>query len=124
MITYVMTQAENELAQIIWEAEPVQSGQLVKLAAERLGWKKSTTYTVLRKICENGIFQNNDTVVSSLMSREEYARRKGENYLEENYGGSLPKFVAAFLQHRKLSRKDLEELEKLIDYYGEDLRAH
>lgn len=124
MITYVMTQAENELAQIIWEAEPVQSGQLVKLAAERLGWKKSTTYTVLRKICENGIFQNNDTVVSSLMSREEYARRKGENYLEENYGGSLPKFVAAFLQHRKLSRKDLEELEKLIDDYGEDLRAH
>ena len=124
MITYVMTQAENELAQIIWEAEPVQSGQLVKLAAERLGWKKSTTYTVLRKICENGIFQNNDTIVSSLMSKEEYARRKGENYLEENYGGSLPKFVAAFLQHRKLSRKDLEELEKLIDDYGEDLRAH
>ena len=124
MITYVMTQAENELAQIIWEAEPVQSGQLVKLAAERLGWKKSTTYTVLRKICENGIFQNNDTVVSSMMSREEYARRKGENYLEENYGGSLPKFVAAFLQHRKLSRKDLEELEKLIDDYGEDLRVH
>ena len=124
MITYVMTQAENELAQIIWEAEPVQSGQLVKLAAERIGWKKSTTYTVLRKICENGIFQNNDTVVSSLMSREEYARRKGENYLEENYGGSLPKFVAAFLQHRKLSRKDLEELEKLIDDYSEDLRAH
>lgn len=124
MITYVMTQAENELAQIIWEAEPVQSGQLVKLAAERLGWKKSTTYTVLRKICENGIFQNNDTVVSSLMSKEEYARRKGENYLEENYGGSLPKFVAAFLQHKKLSRKDLEELEKLIDDYGEDLRAH
>ena len=124
MITYVMTQAENELAQIIWEAEPVQSGQLVKLAAERIGWKKSTTYTVLRKICENEIFQNNDTVVSSLMSKEEYARRKGENYLEENYGGSLPKFVAAFLQHRKLSRKDLEELEKLIDDYGEDLRAH
>ncbi len=124
MITYVMTQAENELAQIIWEAEPVQSGQLVKLAAERLGWKKSTTYTVLRKICENGIFQNNDTIVSSLMIREEYARRKGENYLEENYGGSLPKFVAAFLQHRKLSRKDLEELEKLIDDYGEDIRAH
>ena len=119
-----MTQAENELAQIIWEAEPVQSGQLVKLAAERIGWKKSTTYTVLRKICENEIFQNNDTVVSSLMSKEEYARRKGENYLEENYGGSLPKFVAAFLQHRKLSRKDLEELEKLIDDYSEDLRAH
>ena len=124
MITYVMTQAENELAQIIWEAEPVQSGQLVKLVAERLGWKKSTTYTVLRKICENGIFQNNDTVVSSLMSKEEYARRKGENYLEENYGGSLPKFVAAFLQHKKLSRKDLEELEKLIDDYGEDIRTH
>ena len=120
MVIYVMTQAENELAQIIWEEEPVPSGKLVKLAAERLGWKKSTTYTGLRKICENGIFQNKDTVVSSLMSREEYARRKGENYLEENYNGSLSGFVAAFLEHKKLKRKEIEELAKLIEDYRED----
>ena len=75
MIIYVMTQAENDLAQLIWETEPIRSGELVKLAAERLGWKKSTTYTVLRKICENGIFRNQDTMVTSLMTKEEYARR-------------------------------------------------
>ena len=121
MLTYIMTQAENELAQIIWESEPVQSGQLVKLAQQRLGWKKSTTYTVLRKICENGIFKNEDTIVTSMMSREEYAGRKGENYLEENYNGSLPNFVASFLQHKKLNRKELEELEQLISKYSKDL---
>ena len=120
MVVYVMTEAENQLAQIIWEQEPVGSGQLVKLAAERLNWKKSTTYTVLRKICENGIFQNEQAVVTSLMSREEYARRKGERYLEENYGGSLPGFVAAFLKKKKLSRQEIEELARMIEEYGED----
>lgn len=121
MIIYVMTQAENDLAQLIWETEPIRSGELVKLAAERLGWKKSTTYTVLRKICENDIFQNQDTMVSSLMTKEEYARRKGENYLEENYQGSLSGFVAAFLEHKKLNRKELEKLEKMIESYKEEL---
>ena len=104
MIIYVMTQAENDLAQLIWETEPIRSGELVKLAAEKLGWKKSTTYTVLRKICENGIFRNQDTMVTSRMTKEEYARRKGENYLEENYHGSLSGFVAEFLEHKKLNR--------------------
>lgn len=121
MITYVMTQAENELAQIIWEEEPVASGRLVRLAEQRLGWKKSTTYTVLRKICDNGIFQNQNSVVTAKMSREEYARRKGENYLEENYEGSLPGFVAAFLKHKKLSRGEIEELAKLIEDYKEEI---
>lgn len=121
MIIYVMTQAENDLAQLIWEKEPIRSGELVKLAAERLGWKKSTTYTVLRKICENGIFQNQDTTVTSRMTKEEYARRKGENYLEENYHGSLSGFVAAFLEHKKLNRKELEKLEQMIESYKEEL---
>lgn len=120
MIVYLMTEAEQQLAQIIWEHEPVGSGQLVKLAAEQLRWKKSTTYTVLRKICENEIFQNQDSIVISLMSREEYARRKGERYLEENYNGSLPGFVAAFLKKRKLSQKEIQELAKMIEEYRED----
>ena len=119
MVTYVMTQAENELAKLIWEKEPIASGSLVKLASERLGWKKSTTYTVLHKICDNGIFQNRDSMVTSLMSSEEYTRRKGENYLEENYQGSLPGFVAAFLKHNKLNRKEIEELAQLIENYRE-----
>lgn len=117
MLIYIMTQAEMELADLIWRNEPLPSGGLVKKAAQELGWKKSTTYTVLRKICENGIFQNQDTVVTSRMSREEYTRRKGESYLEENYNGSLPKFVAAFLEKKKLSKKEIEELAKMIDEY-------
>ena len=120
MIIYLMTEAEMQLANLIWKHEPVGSGQLVKLAAEHLNWKKSTTYTVLKKICENGIFQNQDAVVTSLMNREEYARRKGERYLEENYNGSLPGFVAAFLKKKKLSRREIEELAQMIEEYQED----
>lgn len=120
MIVYVMTEAEMLLAELIWEKEPIGSGELVRLAQERLNWKKSTTYTVLRKICANGIFQNRDTVVTSLMSREEYVRRKGERYLDENYGGSLPGFVAAFLKRKKLSRKEIEELARMIEEYREE----
>lgn len=119
MIIYHMTEAENELAQIIWELEPVASGRLVQECKERLGWKKSTTYTVLRKVCVNGIFQNKNANVTSLLTKEEYARRKGEAYLEENYGGSLPSFVAAFLKKRKLSKHEIEELAELIDSYEE-----
>ena len=117
MVTYNMTEAETLLAELIWEQEPIGSGNLVKLAAQRLGWKKATTYTVLRKICENGIFQNKAAVVTSKMSREEYINRKGEQYLEENYNGSLPNFVASFLKRKKLSKKQIEELVVLIDEY-------
>lgn len=120
MLIYLMTEAEMELAELIWEHEPLGSGELVKLAAEKLGWKKSTTYTVLRKLCENGIFQNEKTVVSARMSRDEYVRRKGERYLDENYGGSLPGFVAAFLKRKKLSKKEIEELAQMIEEYRED----
>lgn len=119
MVVYIMTEAESLLAELIWEKEPVGSGELVKLAAERLEWKKSTTYTVLRKICENEIFVNQDSVVTSLISKEEYTRLKGERYLEENYNGSLPGFVAAFLKKQKLSKKEIEELAQMIEDYKE-----
>ena len=96
------------------------SGQLVKLASQKLNWKKSTTYTVLRKLCEKGIFKNEDTVVRAVISKEEYVRWKGEIYLEEHYNGSLPKFVAAFMDKKKLKRSEIEELAKMIeDYKGE-----
>lgn len=120
MVIYIMTEAEMQLAELIWETEPLSSGELVKLAAEKLNWKKSTTYTVLRKICENDIFQNTETIVTSKMSKEEYTRRKGERYLAENYNGSLPGFVAAFLKRKKLSKADIEELSKMIEEYRED----
>lgn len=117
MFIYLMTEAEMQLAEIIWEYEPVGSGELVRLAGEKLGWKKSTTYTVLRKICTNDIFQNENAVVVSRMSREEYARRKGERYLDENYNGSLPGFVAAFLNKKKLKKSEIEELAQMIEDY-------
>ena len=117
MVTYIMTEAESLLAEIIWEKEPLGSGELVKLASQRLGWKKSTTYTVLRKICENDIFQNKGAVVTSKINKEEYTRQKGEQYLEENYNGSLTNFVAAFLKRKKLSKDDIEELVTLIEEY-------
>ena len=120
MIIYIMTEAEAQLADIIWEQEPIGSGDLVKLAKEKLNWKKSTTYTVLRKICNNDIFQNNDAVVTSKISKEEYLSRKGENYLEENYSGSLPGFVASFLKRKKLSKKELEELAQMIEEYTQE----
>ncbi len=120
MYVYLMTEAEQQLANIIWENEPIGSGGLVKLSAEQLNWKKSTTYTVLRKLCDQNIFVNSDSIVTSLMNKEEYARRKGERYLEENYNGSMPKFVSAFLDRKKLSRKDIEELSKMIEEYQED----
>ena len=75
---------------------------------------------MLRKLCKNGIFQNENAVVSARMSREEYVRRKGERYLDENYGGSLPGFVAAFLKRKKLSRQEIEELAQMIEEYRED----
>ncbi len=119
MIIYQMTEAEHELADIIWENEPVGSGQLVKLALEKLNWKKSTTYTVLRKICENDIFQNEGSIVTSKVSKEEYKRLLGETYLEQNYEGSLPSFVAAFMKKKKISKAEIEELEKMIAEYKE-----
>lgn len=117
MVVYLMTEAEMQLAEIIWAHEPVGSGELVRLAAKQLGWKKSTTYTVLRKICANDIFQNENAVVTSRMNREEYTRQKGERYLKENYGGSLPGFVAAFLKKKKLDKKEIEELAQMIEDY-------
>ena len=120
MLFYIMTETEQQFAEIIWDNEPLGSGQLVKLASQKLNWKKSTTYTVLRKLCEKGIFKNEDTVVKAVISKEEYVRRKGEIYLEEHYNGSLPKFVAAFMDKKKLKRSEIEELAKMIeDYKGE-----
>ncbi len=119
MIIYKMTEAESQLADIIWENEPLGSGQLVQLAMEKLNWKKSTTYTVLRKICENDIFQNENSNVVSKISKEEYTRLLGEAYLEQNYAGSLPDFVAAFIKKKKISKKEIEELEKMIADYKE-----
>ena len=106
---------QMQFAKLIWEKEPVGSGELVKMCADEFGWKKSTTYTVLKKLCEKGLFQNVDGVVTSMISEEEFYTRKSEEFVEETFGGSLPAFLAAFTSRQKLSKKELAEIKKIID---------
>ena len=106
---------QMQFAKLIWEKEPVGSGELVKLCADEFGWKKSTTYTVLKKLCEKGLFKNVDGVVTSMISEAEFYTRKSEEFVEETFGGSLPAFLAAFTSRQKLSKKELAEIKKIID---------
>ena len=111
---------ESNFADIIWDNEPVGSGELVKLCEEKLSWKKSTTYTVLRKLCERGIFKNVDGVVSSILSKEEVQIAQSEQFLSENFGGSLPAFIAAFTSKNKLSKSEIDEIYRMIEQIGEE----
>ena len=115
-----MTEFERKLADLIWDHEPITSGELVKLCEANLQWKKSTTYTMLKRICEQQLFQNENACVTSLVSREEYLQGQGEQFLETNYGGSIPSFLAAFMDRKKLSRKQIQEIREMIDRYEED----
>ncbi|MCD8378860.1 MAG: BlaI/MecI/CopY family transcriptional regulator [Lachnospiraceae bacterium] len=119
MVVYRMTEAEKQLADLIWANEPLGSGQLVQLALEHMNWKKSTTYTVLKKLCTNDLFRNENSIVSSKISSDEYTRLLGEAYLDQNYEGSLPNFVAAFIRKKKISKAEVEELERMIAEYKE-----
>lgn len=111
---------ESRFADLIWEHEPLASGELVKLCAKELDWKKSTTYTVLKKLCERGIFQNDGGTVSSVLSREEFYARQSEQFVEDTFSGSLPAFLAAFTSRKKLKPEDLREIRAMIDHYGEE----
>ena len=105
---------ESRFAEMIWEREPVSSTELVRLAQQELEWKKSTTYTVLRRLCERGIFQNRDGIVTSLISRQEFYAVRSEQFVEETFSGSLPAFLTAFTTRKKLSDEEITELEALI----------
>ena len=106
---------ESRFADIIWQNEPVTSPELVKLAAKELDWKKSTTYTVLKRLCERGIFQNSDGTVISLISRKDFYAMQSEKFVEETFSGSLPAFLAAFTTRKKLSESEINELQELIN---------
>ena len=110
---------ESKFADIIWHSEPVSSGELVKLCERELTWKKPTTYTVLRRLCDRGIFQNEGGTVTSLISREEFYALQSERFVEETFSGSLPSFLAAFTRRRSLSAAEIEEIRRMIDAYGE-----
>lgn len=106
---------ETRFAEIIWTNEPVTTNRLTKLCAEALEWKRTTTYTVLKKLCEKGIFRMENSVVTSLISKGEFEAMQSEQFVEETFAGSLPAFLAAFGSRKKLSDAEIEELQKVID---------
>ena len=108
-------EVQAAFADIIWANEPVGSGELVKLCENRFNWKKPTTYTVLKRLCQRGLFRNQDGVVTSLVSREAFYAAQSRQFVEEKFSGSLPAFLAAFTAREKLSRQELDELQRLID---------
>lgn len=109
---------ETRFAQIIWDHAPIASGELVKLAAEQLEWKKSTTYTVLKKLCERGLFENKGGTVTVLISKEEFDGMQSEQFVEETFDGSLPAFLAAFTKRKHLNAEEVAEIRRMIDAYG------
>ncbi|MBR4205533.1 MAG: BlaI/MecI/CopY family transcriptional regulator [Clostridia bacterium] len=109
---------EAKFADLIWEKEPLSSGELVKLAEAALGWKKSTTYTVLRRLCQKGLFRNDDGEVRAVMTREEFRAKQSEQFVNETFGGSLPRFLTAFSRGKKLSDEEVDALLRFIDENG------
>ena len=120
MALYRLAPSEAKFADLIWQNEPIPSGDLVKLCEKKMGWKKSTTYTVLKKLCDRRIFQNRGTVTTSLIGREEFYAEQSRSYVENTFGGSLPKFLAAFIGEKTLSGREAEELKRLIDEHKEE----
>ena len=111
---------EAKFADLIWSNEPLSSAELVKLAAQELDWKKSTTYTVLRRLCEKGIFQNEDGTVTSKLSKSEFSAVQSEQFVEETFDGSLPAFLAAFTTRKALTAEEIAEIQQMIDSYGKE----
>lgn len=110
---------ESRFADIIWANEPLRSRELVKLCETELSWKKPTTYTVLRKLCERGLFRNENGMVTSVVSREEFYAMQSEKFVEETFEGSLPAFLAAFTTRKALSAEEIAQIRAMIDAYGE-----
>lgn len=108
---------EAQFADIIWENEPLSTAELIKLCQKKLNWKRTTTYTVLKRLSERGIFQNDDGTVTSLISKDDFYSMQSEQFIDETFNGSLPAFFAAFTSKKKLSKKDISEIKKLIDSY-------
>lgn len=116
---YRLGYVEAQFAEIVWENEPLSSRKLVDICLEKLEWKKSTTYTVLKKFCEREIFQNQNGTVTSILSKEDFYALQSEQVVEESFEGSLPVFVAAFTKNKKLTEKEIREIQKLLGMTGE-----
>ena len=114
-----MGAVESKFADIIWENEPLTSSELSAKSEQILGWKKTTSFTVLKRLCNKGIFQNVKGTVSSLISRDEYFSEQSKQFVEQNFGGSLPAFLAAFSSRKKLSAEEVAELRRMVNEYEE-----
>ena len=119
MKEYKLATLEARFADLIWQREPISSPELVKLCEKEFDWKKSTTYTVLKKLCDRGIFKNENATVTSLVTREEFYGHKSREFVEDSFGGSIPKFLTAFMGGKKLTQKQAEEIKELIDGFTE-----
>ena len=117
METPKIFESEYRFCLILWENEPIKSSELVNLCRERLGWKPTTTYTVIKRLSERGVLKNENTLVSSLVSKDEVQASEINEMVEKTFEGSLPAFIAAFTKHRKLSEKELDEVQAMIDRY-------
>lgn len=115
MAEYKLGEVESVFADIIWNNEPLSSRRLAELAEARLNWKRTTTYTILKRLCDRELFQNNNGTVTSRISREEFFARQSEQFVENTFQGSLPAFLAAFGSRKKLSDQEIDELQKIID---------
>lgn len=115
-----LCESDYRFMTVIWDNEPVQSPKLVELCQEKFGWKKSTTYTMLKKLCGKGFAQNVNTVVSSLIPREEVQAYESERFVEETFAGSLPGFLVAFLGGKTISKQEAAQLKRLIDEHKEE----
>lgn len=115
MAEYRLTEAEENLANIIWEKEPIKSSELVKICEDRFNWKKSTTYTMLKRLEDKEVVRNKDSIVKSLIKKEDFHGEQSKIFVEENFEGSLPRFLAAFIRRKKLSENEIKELQKLIE---------
>ena len=112
-----LTEAEEKLACIIWREGDLMSPDLVVLSQRELGWKKSTTYTILKKLCDKGVLINENAKVSALLTHEEQTARESRRYIEDEFGGSLPSFLASFIRGGNISQDEMSELKRLIDRY-------
>ncbi len=117
MKVYKLAKGEAKFADIIWDNEPISSTELVRICETEMNWKKSTTYTVLKKLCTRGIFENKSAIVSSVVSRDEFYSMKSKQFVEDTFGGSLPRFLTAFIGKEKLSDQQIKEMKQLIDSY-------
>lgn len=117
---YHINESEYRFMEILWENEPVNSMELVRICEKRLEWKKSTTFTVLRKLCQKNIVSNENTVVRALVSQEDIQKQESHDFLDKKFGGSLPSFITAYLQDKKLTKEEAEKIKKMIQEASED----